>query len=160
MGDLRSLMEAEGFTDVATYIQTGNVVFTAKQADPKRLARSLEKKLETAFGFPISVFVLTPAQLKRAAANNPFDPKRRDAEQRCHLLFLGGAPSAARRKALMELEGDEYRFHVKGAVLYYAYSRENEGRGRRSIDFEKVLGVTGTGRSWKVVDKLIELTNG
>jgi uncharacterized protein (DUF1697 family) len=160
MADLRNLLESQGFSDVTTYIQTGNVLFTARATDRSRLARSLEKEIESSFEFPITVFVLTPAQLKRAAANNPFDPERHDKEQRCQLMFLSRAPSASRRKALMELEGTEYRFHVKGSVLYYAYSREDEGRGRRTIDFEKVLGVAGTARSWKVVEKLIELSDG
>jgi len=58
----------------------------------------------------------------------------------------------------LALQGVDYRFHVHGKVLYYAYPRQYEGR-RRTFDFERVLGVSGTSRNWKVVDKLVELSS-
>jgi uncharacterized protein (DUF1697 family) len=102
--------------------------------------------------------VLTPEQLKTAADNNPFHPQRQDGEQQCHLMFLSGEPDPAHRAALMALQGDDYRVAVRGKVLYYTYPRALAG-SRRSVNFEKVLGVSGTARTWKVVDKLIELSS-
>lgn len=157
MEDLRKLFESYGFTDVSTYIQTGNVIFTAKQADSDKLARELEKKLSRSLGFEVAVFVLSRKQLQSAATTNPFEPERLDSKQRCHLLFLDRAPGADQRKAVMELQGKEYRFAVKGKVMYYAYDRQFDGNRRRNLDLEGALGATGTARTWKVVDKLIEL---
>ena len=71
-------------------------------------------------------------------------------------MFLSDEPDAERIKALMALQGDEYRFHVRRRVLYYSYPRTVAGH-RRSINFEKVLGVAGTARTWKVVNTLIEM---
>jgi uncharacterized protein (DUF1697 family) len=160
MAEVRRLFESLGLEDVVTYIQSGNVVFSARQADPARLARQLEKTLALVVGSQIKVFVLTPAELKAAAAHNPFAPERRDHEQRCHLLFLSAEPEPARREKLMALAGEEYRFHLGDKVLYYAYDNEYAAGNRRTIDFEKVLGVAGTARTWKVVAKLIELAGG
>jgi uncharacterized protein (DUF1697 family) len=159
MADVRKLFEAHGLTDVATYIQTGNVVFSTREADPQRLARQLEEKLAPAVGNQIKVFVLSPAELQEAAAHNPFEPERRDHEQRCHLMFLSAEPEAERREKLMALQGEEYRFHLRDKVLYYAYDNQYVGN-RRNIDLERVLGVAGTARTWKVVAKLIELAGG
>jgi uncharacterized protein (DUF1697 family) len=159
MPDLRKQFEALGLKDVVTYIQTGNVVFTSPPTSTSSLAKRLEKKLESSFGYKTRVFVLSPAELKKAAANNPFSPDRLDKEQHCHLVFLSSEPARANQKALLDLQGKEYRFAVKGKVFYYAYSREVAGSRRRSINFEKVLGVTGTARTWKVIKKLIELSN-
>jgi uncharacterized protein (DUF1697 family) len=156
MADLRAQFESLGLKDVTTYIQTGNVLFTASEDDSEALARRIERHLESALGYRGRVFVLTPQQLTHAAANNPFDPKGRDHEQRCHLMFMDREPDEAHRLALMARQGEEYRFAIRGKVLYYAYSRASEGR-RRGIDFEGVLGVTGTARTWNVVEKLIEL---
>jgi len=151
MADLRKAFADLGFEDVATHIQTGNVVFTAN-GDP---TRRVEDGLAEALDYRGTVFVLTPAQLVDAARNNPFEPK--DDQAHSQLMFLSEAPSPARVNALMEMEGEEYRFQVRGKVLYYAYPRSAGGRGRKSIDFEKVLGVKGTSRSWKVVRRLIEM---
>lgn len=156
MADLRTLVESLGFTGVATYIQTGNVLFSAAETDRRRLARRLEERLAPVAGRAVQVFVFSPAELKAAAAHNPFEPQRRAGEQRCHLMFLSAQPDPGRWEALKALQGEEYRFHLHGSVLYYAYGTEYAGH-RRNIDFEKVLGVSGTARSWNVVDRLIDL---
>ena len=146
MADLRDRCERLGLRDVSTHIQTGNVLFAASGGVAKVTA-ALEAELGT------RAFVLTPAALRKAAAGNPL---RRDG-WRTHLMFLEKAPAAAARAKLMEREGDDYRFAVKGRVLYYAFAEAQAGR-RRSIDFERLLGVAGTARSAKVVDKLVELS--
>jgi hypothetical protein len=56
----------------------------------------------------------------------------------------------------MALQGKEYRFHLHGKVLFHAYSRKLAGK-RRAVDVERVLDVAATGRTWKVINKLIEL---
>lgn len=157
MADLRTMLESLGFEDVTTYIQTGNVVFSAEKAKPEEIARAIEEKIADATGHTTIAFVLTPAQLKQAAARNPFVPPEGD-DGYSHLMFLSRAPSAAQRSAIKELEGDEYSFHVQGKVFYFAYPRSAAGRRRRAIDFEKILDASGTSRTWKVVDKLIELS--
>ncbi len=45
--------------------------------------------------------MFTRAELKEAAAHNPFDPQRRDKEQRCQLMFLIGEPEEKNVAALM-----------------------------------------------------------
>ena len=57
----------------------------------------------------------------------------------------------------MVQQGKEYRFKVQDKVFYLAYDKVDVGPKRRNLNFEKLLGVTGTARSFKVVDKLIEL---
>lgn len=156
MADLRRTFELLGFADVATYVQSGNVLFTAKETVTEQLKERLGKKLKFSLGNKVTVFVLTPEQLKKAALHNPFGPERLDKEQQCHLMFLSRTPDAAHRRVLSAMQGKEYRFFVRGRVLYIACPRAFEGR-RRTIDFEKVLGVAGTMRTWKVVNKLIDL---
>ena len=158
MSELKKMFEKIGFTDVATYIQTGNVVFSSGESDKKKLAAVIEKKFKSATGYGLKVFVLTNDKLKKAASKNPFEPEKHANEQLCHLMFLSGKPLAVSIKELKKLEGREYKFHVQDDVLYYAYNIKFAGK-RRNIDFEKVLVVKGTSRSWKVVNKLIELSS-
>jgi uncharacterized protein (DUF1697 family) len=158
MADLQALFESAGLKDVVTYIQSGNVVFSTHNPDRAQLISQLEEKLTSRFGRPTRLFLLTQAELKQAAAGNPFDPEKNDKEQSAYLMFLSAEPDMQRRQALMALAGQEYRFYIQDKVLYYAYPRELAGK-RRTIDFERVLGVSGTARSWKVVDKLIQLLN-
>jgi uncharacterized protein (DUF1697 family) len=159
MADLRKLFESLGLTDVVTYTQTGNVLFSTTDADSKQLALQIEKELASSIGKKIIVFVLSPEELRKAAANNPFNPEHLEKEHQCYLMFLSAEPDEAHCKALMDLQGEDYYgFHIQDKVLYFAYSIKYAGK-RRTINFEKALGVIGTARSWKVVNKLIELSS-
>jgi uncharacterized protein (DUF1697 family) len=158
MSDLKKMFEQMGFIEVTTYIQTGNVVFSSNESDVKKLEAKIEKKFKSATGYESKIFILTNEKLKKATSHNPFEPEKRDKILKCHLMFLSGKPDSAHSNALIKLKGKEYQFHIYDDVLYYAYPNKFAGN-RRFIDFEKVLGVTGTSRSWKVVDKLIELSS-
>jgi uncharacterized protein (DUF1697 family) len=157
MSKLKGYFEAIGLEDVKTYIQSGNVLFTSTAADTARLTLKLEKHLEQCLGHTITVFLLSHGELKEAATNNPLDPVRLDAERASHLVFLSEPPAAAKRKALEELEDGVYSFRVRGRVLYFSYPRKLAGK-RKTFDLERLLGVTATARTWKVVDKLVELS--
>ena len=156
MADLREFFKSFGLSEVSTYIQSGNVLFTSNESNRDVLSTNLEHNLESALGYPIRIFLYTTAELRDASSKNPFEPEHHDHEQLCHLLFLSEKPDSDHIESLMALQGEEYRFRVENQVLYYAYARSAAGH-RRNINFEKILGVTGTSRSWKVVKKLIEL---
>jgi uncharacterized protein (DUF1697 family) len=138
MADLRARCEKAGLEEVTTYIQTGNVLCSSG-ATAAQVTKALEEELQT------RAFVLTPAQLRKAAKDNPL----RKPGWRSHLLFLEAAPT----RSMPDVEG--YRFAIRGRVLYYAFPEEEAGR-RRSVPFERLLGVAGTGRSAKVVDEIVE----
>ena len=158
MTNLKKMFESLGLTDVTTYIQTGNAVFSSGETDREKLTALIEMKFKSVTGHESKIFILTNEKLKKASSHNPFEPEKLGKEQKCHLMFLSGKPDEAHIKELMKLKGEEYKFHVHDDVMYYAYDNKYAGR-RRNIDFEKVLGVKGTSRSWKVVDKLIELSS-
>ena len=141
MADMRARTEKLGYDDVATYIQTGNILLSTGDS-AKQVTEALEKEFGT------RAFVYTPKQLRAAADANPL----REPGWRAHLLFCDGAPKT---KPLEEKGSDQYRFAAKGRVLYYAFPEELAGK-RRSLDFERLAGVKGTGRSAKVVDEILE----
>lgn len=158
MTDIQKVFESLDLKDVLTYSQSGNVIFSSKEANSDQLGIVLEKKLFNLAGRPISVFILKPGDLRQASDNNPFHPEKYNGEQSCYIMFLSAEPDPARIAGLMETRETEYRFHVQNRFLYYAYPRTYAGH-RRMIDFERELGVCGTARSWKVVKKLIELSD-
>jgi uncharacterized protein (DUF1697 family) len=153
MADLKRTFESLGLDDVVTYIQSGNVLFMCERASAKVLAARIEEALRRSCGVSATAFVLTPEELEKAAAQNPFAA---EDGQRCHVTFLSAEPTAEKRKALMAMQRDDYQFVVRDRILYYAYPASLAGH-RRTIDFEKVLGVTATARNVKVVDELVRL---
>jgi uncharacterized protein (DUF1697 family) len=158
MAELRRLAEAAGFEEVSTYIQTGNVIFKSVETDRNKLAVMLENTIEAENGYKTAVFILTPEGLEDAAKHNPFRAKNEAGEGRSHIVFLSGEPKKENADKLMALQGDDYSFTVYKNILYYFYPEKYAGHTRRNINFEKILAVQGTARTYKVIDKLIQLT--
>jgi uncharacterized protein (DUF1697 family) len=71
MAALREVVQGLGHTEVATYIQSGNVVFTSEQGDTARLADALEAAIGERLGVRPKVVVLTRGELAQVVADNP-----------------------------------------------------------------------------------------
>ena len=153
MADLRACVEGAGFEDVATHIQTGNVLVRTSMRSAEKVAGALEKAVAADLGFRTAVMVRTAAQLTAALDERPFPGADAAA---LHIAFLRETPSAARAKALVAPEGpDELAVVGREGYLHYP-----DGQGRSKLTgalIEKALGVPATARRRSVVEKLREL---
>ncbi len=86
MKDLLACVEAGDYADVATYIQSGNVVFTTEGPDPQAVELDLEQRIERRFGFPVPVVVRSLAEMDATVAAAPawFG----GPDHRCDVIFL------------------------------------------------------------------------
>ena len=166
MADLRTLVTGLGHADVSTYIQSGNVLFTAPDdADCAETARVLTEAIATTLGVTAPVVVITRRELAQILADNPF-PDEPDP-RRVHAVVLSEPPwpelevklDAARAKSAAAGGTDEVR-----AVGRTLYLHTPDGYGR-SVLAEALLrvvsspksGATGTARNWATMTKLLEL---
>ncbi|HYN45300.1 MAG TPA: DUF1697 domain-containing protein, partial [Allosphingosinicella sp.] len=92
MAELRALCAELGWRDVATYIQSGNVVFIA-DGTPDALEKTLEDAVAKRFGFDSPVIVRTAAQWAQYPPGNPFLRAAEDEPNRL-MLLLSKAPPA------------------------------------------------------------------
>ncbi|MDH6134868.1 uncharacterized protein (DUF1697 family) [Kitasatospora sp. MAA4] len=89
MERLRGLVGELGLADVRTYIQSGNVFFSADAAiDRPALTRRIEEHLEQALGFPVPVMLRTVAEVEELIASDPFRGIELTAENRFCVVFL------------------------------------------------------------------------
>jgi uncharacterized protein (DUF1697 family) len=72
MADLREIVTSLGHTDVATYIQSGNVVFTSPETDTARLAEDLEQAIAERLGVQPGVVVVSGEELRQVIGSNPY----------------------------------------------------------------------------------------
>lgn len=91
MADLREVVASLGHEDVATYIQSGNVVFSSSDTDTVKLAAELEDAIGERTGVRCGVIVLSGAQLAQVARDNPYsgEPNLRAV----HVVFLPAEPA-------------------------------------------------------------------
>jgi uncharacterized protein (DUF1697 family) len=157
MPKLRSALEEAGFEDVATYVQSGNVVLTSRDSAAK-VARSVERLIKKEFGLQIPVVVRTRAQLAQVVERNPLAKVAKNPK-RYQVSFLEKKPSAALVRKLEEVAAPGERVVAEGREIY-AWHPEGVARSKLwSALAGKGLGVTATARNWTTVTKLLELAD-
>ena len=156
MERLRALCEELGLKDVRTYVQSGNVVFSAGRS-AAHWARAIAQVLEGEARLPVSVIVRSSADMARIIASNPFLNEKGIDTKRLHVTFLEKTPAKSAIKALDTLPSGTDRFvHVGEEV--YVYCPNGYGNTKLSnTAFEKALAVRATTRNWNTVNKLCEM---
>jgi uncharacterized protein (DUF1697 family) len=156
MAELRAALAEAAYEDVATYIQSGNVVVRS-EASPGAVGRGIGRVIEDEFGLPVQVLVRTHAELVALAGANPFLPVTDDLAK-LHVVFLDAEPKAASVAGLDPDRSPGDEFNVSGREIFLRYP-SGSGRSKLTLDyFERRLGVAGTARNWNTLLKLIELT--
>jgi len=156
MAELRALMADElGFGEVATLVQSGNVVFTAPRTPAGELGERIGTALEARFGFEVPTMIRTGSQLERVVAENPF-PELAEDPTKVHVAFADG-PTKASLVADVDREAFAPEdFRVGRAEIYLAHP-DGAGRSKMKVPFEQRLGVRLTARNWNTVTKLADL---
>jgi uncharacterized protein (DUF1697 family) len=155
MVSLKQLVARLGGQDVATHIQSGNVVFRHPADSAADLAKQLEDSIEESEGFRPRVLVLTLDRLEEAAAANPY-PQGAGDPKTLHLYFLADRPQAPALATLKRLQNPTEEFTLL-ADVFYLYAPYGVGRSRLAGRVEAALGVSATARNWRTVQKLLEM---
>jgi len=157
MAGLKALFTDLGHEDVATYVQSGNVVFRSRAGTESRVAAEIEERITKEFGHDVTVLLRTPAELAKIAKGNPFLKGETD-HKKLHVMFLDKRPAA---KSIAGLDPDRSPpdvFEVSGRDIYLHFPTRGSGRSKLTIGyFEARLGVRGTARNWRTVTTLLDL---
>ena len=157
MERLRELFEALGFTQVKTYVQSGNVVFQAKKGSPADLSRKIEAGILAEFGFDAPVVSKTAEEIGLVIQSNPFLKEKAVDPTKLHVTFLSGAPAKAGLEKLSALPAGPDRFHAHASEIYL-YCPDGYGNSKLTNNvLEKVLSVRATTRNWKTVNQLYRM---
>lgn len=154
MPALRECMLALGLTDVVTYIQSGNVVFTSPAASASELVTRIRESIRSDFGMDLPVIVRSGEQMQQIYTANPFlvgedDPKR------LQVTFLDHAPGD---EVIARLNGVAFPpddFRVQGQEIFV---RHINGVTGSPIDFAWIARTLEIGymtsRNWRTVTTL------
>lgn len=155
MPDLRSALESEGFKDVQTLVQSGNIVLTSAKK-PATLEREIAEVV-SGLGVDCAVVVRTRDELAGAIERNPI-PEGVSQPKLFQVTFFSGEPSAdAVEKLLAQDFGDE-RVEVIGREAY-AWHPNGIQKSKLAREVGKRLRDEGTARNWNTVTKLLEMAD-
>jgi len=156
---LRQVLSDAGFTDVATYVQSGNVVARSSHRSPATVAERVRDLVKAEFGLDVPVVVRTPEQLERVVAANPFPQAAAERPNILHVMFLGGVPKPEAVRTLHSDETTRDVCRVDGDNLYIDYGHGVHGNRLSAAYLSRRLGLDGTARNWRTVTTLAEMAS-
>jgi uncharacterized protein (DUF1697 family) len=157
MPELRALAEKAGYSEIETYVNSGNLIFNSRNDKADKVADRLEKLIEDHFGFFIDVVVRTAEQWEKYASSSPFPDA---AKERPHLVLLGLSRRPFDRTVaakLSERAGKSERIRILEDAIWVDFGG---GVARSKLTpalFDKAAGSTVTMRNWRTVLKIHEL---
>jgi uncharacterized protein (DUF1697 family) len=156
MAELRALCAAIGWADVATYIQSGNLVFSAS-GSADALETQLEEAIAKRFGMEVPVIVRTAADWRRYAPSNPFPQAAKDEPNRLMLLLSKSPPAAGAEDAIQARAKAGEQVRRVGDALWIHFP---EGSGNSKLTpslIDRAIGSPATSRNHNSVVKLEEM---
>lgn len=154
--ELKVEFEAIGFSNVSTYINSGNLAFDVKKSIEKNLVAKIEKAIESKFGKAVPVMIREQPDIERVLANNPFDGEF-ESHKEMHVLFLKEEMPAEKRDQLIEAAPEKERFAVDGREIFCHLPMGVADSLLGKSFIEKKLKLSVTGRNWRTVEKLAVL---
>jgi len=157
MNELRALFQSLGHENVATYIQSGNVVFASSNLPVQALTEEIEQQIASVLGLSVPAVIRSRDELGRVLERNPFIESRGRDPSRLHVTFLGQAPEPALVAATQGFEAAPDEFFVDEREVYLHCP---DGYGNTKLNnafWERRLEVTATTRNWSTVAKLAEM---
>jgi uncharacterized protein (DUF1697 family) len=152
MPALRELATDLGYTDVRTYINSGNLIFGSTKT-AATLEREISDAIKTTIGHKIDVAVRTPAQLKKVLANNPY-PDGNPSQVTVAFLTRASGPDAKERVAAIAKDYEPFTFAGKEVYVHYSHGL---GTSKLAERFSSIIGVSATVRNIRTVEKVIAL---
>lgn len=159
MAELKLFFIDLGFSNVTTYIQSGNVIFEANLAEIHQIEEKIVKGITQTFGYSVNVLVLTKETLEAIFRSNPYIQNGNIDISKLHVTLLNNEPFSEGIEQIKELSTNEDEFEI---IDKYIYLYCPNGYGNTKLNnnlFEKKLKSMATTRNWKTISKLVELCN-
>ena len=157
MEALKTTLEAIGFQNVQTYIQSGNVFVDTEEDSPAAVGFKIKQEIFKAFGHEVPVVVITKLDLEACFKNNLF---LNDKEIDTKKLYVAFISTTLQSTSINDLKISQFKpdeASIDGNKIFIKYA---VGAGKTRFDqkyIEKKLNVTATIRNWNTVTQLLKM---
>ena len=157
---LKEMYESLHFTNILTFIQSGNVVFQCKKSENKDLEKIISGQIQKNFGFEVPVIVLDTDELTAIIERNPYKDDNTKDISYLHVTFLSSTPEQINFETIPKLKspGEEISLIERAVYLYCP-----NGYGKTKLTntlLENRLKVGATTRNWKTTLELLNMAGG
>ena len=157
MDALKKALESIGFTNVLTYVQSGNVFIETEEINPNKVGFLMTQEIFKTFGHDVPVMVLSKEDLQACFDRNIFLKDKNVDSKKLYVSFLSAEMPDNKITQINTnfIKPDE--IHIDGKRIYIKY---DVSPGKTRLDnrwIEKNMNVFSTIRNWNTVSKLLEL---
>ncbi len=117
--ELCAAFEDIGFTNVAAYLASGNVIFDTDESDPTSVALSIEDGLRVSLGFEVPTFLRSSEEVMAIAEYTPFARVYGERTGKLQVAMFGNEVEQSDRNSVLELSNDADLLEMVGRELYW-----------------------------------------
>jgi len=157
MEALKTTLEAAGFLNVQTYIQSGNVFVDIEEENAAAVGFKIKQEIFKAFGHEVPVVVIGKSDLEVCLKNNPFLKEVAADTKKLYVAFVS---TTLRSDSINDLKISQFKPDEASIDANRIYIKYAVGAGKTRFDqkyIEKKLNVTATIRSWNTITQLLQL---
>ena len=155
MDHLRQLFQTLGFSNVETFIASGNVIFDSPSKNTKTLERKIESLLGETFGYRVDTFVRSTSELANIAKYKPFDESELNADGNAlYIIFTADELSAESKRKLRTFRTEVDDFQVNGREVYWLSRKKISESKVSGAQLERTMGMPATMRNANTVKRL------
>ena len=160
MTALKACFEKQGFLDVATYIQSGNVLFAARESAADKLTHRIEGVLAGTFNYQARLVLRSRKQMQDIVQRAPDDFGTQPTKYRYDVIYLKAPLSASVAiKSVVTAPGvDDAR--AGDGVLYFSRLTSKASKSRLSKLVSLPIYQDMTIRNWNTTTKLLDMMDG
>jgi len=159
MVDLKVSLEKLNFKEIATYIQSGNIVFKSEIDSTTELEKHIHDIILKDFGFDVPTLVKTSKEVRDAFEQNPFEKDATKDPKLFYVVFLKNKPASENIAHLKTYDYSPEVYVLKDKIIYF-YAANGAGKAKMSNNFfENKLKTQATTRNWRTTHKLVELSH-
>lgn len=154
MDALRTIFAAQGFSNVETFIASGNVLFDTPADDPAGLEEHIANALRDSLGYEVATFLRTGRELEDILAYRPFSEDQLAAAAAFNIAFLAAAPNREQAERLMALQTEIDSFAIGSREVYWLCRKKQSESTFSNAALEKTLKMAATLRGISTVEKI------
>ena len=154
MAELRSKLADKGYTDVATVLQSGNVIVSTESDRPEGVAGAVQRLLSDVFDVNVPCVVRKADQVRGVLERNPLQEVVSDPS-RYLVNFLSDEPDPEVVRALLEEDHSPEAIAIEGTEAYIWTPAGVKAMTLSYAYLEKRFGGVATGRNWNTLEKIV-----
>ena len=154
---LRKVLDDDGYSDVKTYIQSGNVLFSSEIQDINLLILKIENLIEKSFGFHVDAVLRRYTEIEALVNSAFFNQIRAEGDKKFYITFLRNEYPQPISLPMFSKNRDVEIIHQDNMDLFSISTLFKGNYGFPNSFIEKLTGIPATTRNPNTLEKILKL---